>query len=270
MIAARIEQVKTDNRHIAQTYSNLKPEKALHEIIYNALDASATNISIRIKKDALGVISEINVTDNGVGIPGPDKDNPNDPFLNLGVSQKKPGQKNNFNRMYHGKTGEGRYKAFSLGRLIVWDTKTATESTRIKINIDTPYAPEITDNPEDLSVTTTTGTVCTVYMNGAKPYKFVPNLKEELERFFLTRIQDKDITITLEGENLSVDAHVESESIEETLPEPNADTNIKTIVWKTTTKNNNRIFYCDRDFNTLQEGGTGGAGGIGTIWIMDI
>lgn len=254
MIAARIEQVKTDNKHIAQTYANLKPEKALHEIIYNALDASATNISIRIKKDNLGVISEISVTDNGGGIPRPDKDSPNDPFLNLGVSQKKPGQKNNFNRMYHGKTGEGRYKAFSLGRLIVWDTKTATESTRIKINIDTPYAPEITDNPDDLEVITNMGTICTVYVNGAKPIKFIQNLKEDLERFFLTRIQDKDITIMLDGEKLSVEAHVESESVNETLPEPNADTNVKTIVWKTATQDNNRIFYCDRDFNTLQEG----------------
>lgn len=254
MTTIRTEEVKTHNKHIAQTYANLKPEKALHEVIYNALDASAIHIDIRIKKNNLGVISEISVTDNGIGIPKPNRDDDSDPFLHLGESQKKPGQKNNFNRMYHGKTGEGRYKAFSLGRLIVWDTKTATESTRIKINIDTPYAPEITDNPEDSSVTTATGTVCTIYVNGAKPYKFVSNLKADLERFFLTRIKDTNINMTLDGENLSVDAHVESESIKETLPEPNADTDVKTIVWKTTTADNNRIFYCDRDFNTLQEG----------------
>lgn len=254
MTEPRKAQVKTHNKHIDNTYSNLEPVNALEEIIFNSLDASASKVDIHIKMDDINVlIKEIKVIDNGKGFPKPDENNPLDPFLELGFSEKKFGQTNDFNRAIHGKNGEGRFKSLSLGNIVEWKTKTATESTIIKTTIEDPLNLEIIDNADIPEVTSPTGTVFTAYTNG-KDLKLpkIALLKESLERYFLTTLQDKRVFITLNGHRLSVDEHIEKQSTEN-LPSPNQDVQAKTIIWKKNSEDNNRIFWCDKDYNTLLE-----------------
>lgn len=90
---------------------------ALMELIWNALDADSTNISVFFEKDALGNITEIRIEDNGHAISYGDAERI---FSTLGGSVKKNKVSSPGNRLYHGKEGKGRYKALALGHLVLF------------------------------------------------------------------------------------------------------------------------------------------------------
>src|SRR3546814_14416983 len=82
------------------------------------LDADATRINVTTEFDALDSMSAITVADNGSGIEFSEIAAR---FQRLGDSWKrtarfsKAGQ-----RFLHGKDGQGRFKALSLGRVVQW------------------------------------------------------------------------------------------------------------------------------------------------------
>ena len=96
-----------------------KPVQALAELIWNCLDADATSVSVNFEYNALGAMSAIIVTDNGLGIPFAEAP---EAFRRLGGSWKRPGAvTKGEGRFLHGQDGRGRFKAFSLGRFAEWD-----------------------------------------------------------------------------------------------------------------------------------------------------
>lgn len=250
----RTANIRTNPKLINTNYSNSSPVGALEEIVYNSLDASASSIDINIYTNELKVIDKITVVDNGKGFYKPNENTEVDPFLTFGMSNKRIGQTNDFNRLVHGRNGQGRFKSFALGNIVEWKTKTDKDSTRVTINIDNPLKPEIEDDVDASDIKTKTGTIFTAYANG-KTVKIPPQqeLKEILERFFLTIIEDKRVSITLNGSSLDISDHIEATSDIKTLPNPNEDVQMKTIVWKTTTAENNRLFWCDSSWNTILE-----------------
>lgn len=106
-------QVKKD--HLSKVASG-SPETALSEIIWNSLDADATNVNLVFCEDAFGV-SEIIVSDDGGGIP---YEQAEALFISLGGSWKASKQRTVEGRFLHGESGEGRFKAFALGRVVEW------------------------------------------------------------------------------------------------------------------------------------------------------
>lgn len=105
---------------VAKNVARAEPIGALAELIWNGLDADATQIVVElVKKDLAGGISQIVVTDNGLGFP---YDKAQAYFSKLGGSWKRTRrQTHQYNRMVHGQEGKGRYKAFSLGEVVEWD-----------------------------------------------------------------------------------------------------------------------------------------------------
>lgn len=96
-----------------------KPVQALAELIWNGLDADATSVSVSFDHNALGAMSTVIVTDNGLGIPFVEAA---EGFRRLGGSWKRPGAvTKGEGRFLHGQDGRGRFKAFSLGRFAEWD-----------------------------------------------------------------------------------------------------------------------------------------------------
>ena len=92
--------------------TKVQPVAAVAELIWNALDADATDITVEFEYDKLGGMSKIVVADNGDGIPYPEAPSL---FRNLGGSWKKPGaHTKRLKRMLHGQEGRGRFKAFSI------------------------------------------------------------------------------------------------------------------------------------------------------------
>ena len=95
-----------------------QPVAALAELIWNALDAAATEVAVEFESDKLGGMSKIIVRDNGLGIAHNDAPKF---FGKLGGSWKKPGAKTKQrNRLLQGQEGRGRFKAFALGEVVDW------------------------------------------------------------------------------------------------------------------------------------------------------
>lgn len=257
--------IKTTDKHFDNTYTTLPVITALKEIIFNSLDADATKIDIFIKPNSLNTdIEEFVIKDNGIGIPFPDNTTQNDTFAFLGQSTKTIGQTNKFNRLMHGKKGEGRFKGFSLGDVLLWESKTKTSTHVIKLNIKDPQNLEV--EKKDLTELTEyeTGTIFRAFPNGRRLNfqipkgrkvdlnKIINGIKSSLEGSFLTILQDKRISLNLNNQKLSVSDYIKQQT-DNKLPEPNSDVTVKTIIWNKTSSDNNRLFWCDRDFNTLLE-----------------
>ncbi len=98
--------------------SKAQPIQAVAELIWNGLDADATEVAVDIQPDGLGGIAKIIVVDNGHGIPYSEAPSL---FSNLGGSWKRNGARTKTkNRMLHGQEGKGRFKAFALGSVVDW------------------------------------------------------------------------------------------------------------------------------------------------------
>ncbi|WP_179136292.1 ATP-binding protein [Paenibacillus sp. 32352] len=109
-------EVKLSNEHLNK-FSKTKPLKALAELIWNALDADATEVEVKFDKNGLGGIEHIYIVDNGDGI---NFGYINDRFGKLGGSHKINARFSPGGRRYHGKLGQGRYNGFALGKSVEW------------------------------------------------------------------------------------------------------------------------------------------------------
>src|SRR4051812_33776916 len=105
--------VKPD--HIEALSATKRPIASIAELVWNSLDADADKIAIRFDTNALGALDAIRVQDNGTGIP---YDQAEILFGSLGGSWKASKNRTKKGRSLHGKSGKGRFKAFSLGTLI--------------------------------------------------------------------------------------------------------------------------------------------------------
>lgn len=94
-----------------------KPVQALTELIWNALDADATDVAVSFKYNELDTLSEVVVCDNGRGIP---RARAPEFFGRLGGSWKRSGAQTDGGRFLHGQEGRGRFKAFAIGDKAEW------------------------------------------------------------------------------------------------------------------------------------------------------
>lgn len=109
------------------------PRAGLLELIWNALDADATEVHVDLDTSGLGGVLSLVVNDNGEGISA---DNAEIYFGALGGSWKKLGGTTTAGRTLHGRLGGGRFAAYGLGREVVWtsvsDATTGRKQTVIR------------------------------------------------------------------------------------------------------------------------------------------
>lgn len=99
--------------------SSAKPIPAIKEIIWNAFDSNSLIVKVLFHKYSnTNTIEKVTIQDQGEGIP---HHNVSSLFGSLGESWKKDAKKNG-ERSLHGQYGKGRFKAFSLGEIVVWST----------------------------------------------------------------------------------------------------------------------------------------------------
>ena len=119
-------QIQVQDDHLARIAQTRKPILALAELIWNALDADATCVDVTLVDNDLNALKAINVSDNGHGIPYSDAD---ELFSRLGGSWKRTRLHSiEKSRILHGKEGRGRFRAFSLGRVVDWDVRAPDSS----------------------------------------------------------------------------------------------------------------------------------------------
>lgn len=111
--------------------SSATPIRAIAELVWNGLDAGAGRVSVRLETNGLGGIEAIRVVDDGFGI---NHAHLQPLFGGLGDSWKR--QKSRLNgRALHGKTGQGRFKAFSLGHQVEWRTVFDSPEGRMRYQV---------------------------------------------------------------------------------------------------------------------------------------
>lgn len=115
MEIAKKFKVQVQKDHLTKVASG-KPKAGLSELIWNALDADATNIDINFFSSELGV-NKVIVSDDGDGIRYEDAESL---FVGLGGSWKSSGKTTKNGRFLHGQEGQGRFKAFTIGRVADW------------------------------------------------------------------------------------------------------------------------------------------------------
>jgi hypothetical protein len=118
-MATKTVEIQVQDDHLERIAQTKKPILALAELIWNSVDADASEVSVSISNDALGGIASVEVSDNGHSIPYADVE---DLFTKLGGSWKQKAKRTReAGRLLHGKEGKGRFRAFALGRVVDWD-----------------------------------------------------------------------------------------------------------------------------------------------------
>ena len=227
--------------------SRATPVQAISELVWNALDADATNVYISFEKE-LDSLSKIIVKDNGVGIPF---SKVSEYFSNLGGSWKKNKIYSSKNRFLHGKEGKGRFKAKSLGRICDWKTIYKSEEKYYQ------YTVSIIDNKvqiseENLINEKKTGTTVIISeLNKDYSKTFSDNFIQELtENFALYLKAYSDVSIFVENQKIQLEDAIKTQ---QTLCLPNiVDENIgefpaklEVIEWKGNSER--KIYLCDKN-----------------------
>ncbi len=97
----------------------------LTELIWNALDADATQVDLDVQENPLGGAEELTIVDNGFGMNMVQAERA---FGSVGDSWKRrPGAVTEvLKRPVHGREGRGRYAAFGVGNQVVWISRAAS------------------------------------------------------------------------------------------------------------------------------------------------
>ena len=115
-----IGELKVEQDHVEGLATIRNPVVGVEELIWNALDADASTVSVATGTNDLGGLSTITVSDDGFGICFDDCSRA---FGSLGGSQKKVVPTTPSGRANHGKLGKGRFKALGVGSSIVWQSR---------------------------------------------------------------------------------------------------------------------------------------------------
>ncbi|MCV7346428.1 ATP-binding protein [Mycolicibacterium rhodesiae] len=94
------------------------PATGLCELVWNAFDEDAHNVSVTVEYNSLDSIDQIVVADDGNGMT---LETAKREFAKVGDSWKiTPGTKSQGGRPVHGRHGRGRYSAFAIGGSVEW------------------------------------------------------------------------------------------------------------------------------------------------------
>jgi histidine kinase/DNA gyrase B/HSP90-like ATPase len=215
MTAPQVEHVSVAvQEDFVARQTRAKPIPALAELIWNGLDADATNINVEFAyHDLAGGMSKIVVHDDGDGFA---RDEAKALFGNLGGSWKRQSRftKRN-NRMIHGQEGRGRYKAFSLGRSVEWKVcHEGTEGNRsFEITLLDADLTDVSIGAEQPAPNRPTGVVVEIsdLRHDYKVFTSVQGLQELAEIFALYLINYSAVSIFIAGEKINPEKAIASQ-----------------------------------------------------------
>ncbi|GGL31108.1 ATP-binding protein [Planomonospora parontospora] len=116
--------------HLLRLARQKDPVGAVVEMIWNALDAEATLVTVDLEINELDGAESVSVTDDGHGMPNASC---GDYFGGLGGSWKMSAKVSpELKRGLHGRSGQGRLRAFALGEQVRWITVAEAADGRIE------------------------------------------------------------------------------------------------------------------------------------------
>ncbi|MFF0253314.1 ATP-binding protein [Micromonospora zamorensis] len=151
-------------------FQNKKPISAIAELVWNALDANATYVEVKLERTVTGAIDQIIVSDNGEGITPTQAQ---ESFREYGDTWKSSRtHTNGHQRILHGQNGEGRLFALALGDHLTWNSVSKVDGrsvrTRVTVSRNRPTVWNIDDPTE---TTDTPGTTVSIIVPQGKRHR---------------------------------------------------------------------------------------------------
>lgn len=200
-------KVEVQEDHL-ERLANGRPLQAISELIWNGLDADATQVDVIVDSNDFGMQSIV-VRDNGDGIPYEEAPHL---FANLGGSWKAQTPVSRGDRLLHGKDGKGRFKALALGRVADWTVTLKSGENKVQYTITL-----IRDNLVDVRVTEPIPVKSVrdgVEVKITELYRDYRSLKDEIaiqelsETFAIYLSDYTDVSISYQGKKLDPSASI--------------------------------------------------------------
>jgi phenylpyruvate tautomerase PptA (4-oxalocrotonate tautomerase family) len=242
--------VQVQEDHLASLVRS--PIEGLTELIWNALDADADNVTVVYERNAADGIDAVRVEDDGHGMTEEDIVAS---FDRLGGSWKLHADRSKTKaRSLHGKRGMGRYRSLGIGGVqTVWDTVADVEGQRLRSRIvirrESLRDAEVSGpEPTDLA----TGTTARVEgITDNPPGLLAAETHNRLTaRFALHLLKYPTVRIRVNGRELDAEQLVESVT---DVPLDLPDAELTIIEWKQKVGDNNYLYLCDREGVSLHE-----------------
>jgi hypothetical protein len=224
---------------------------AISELIWNSLDADATEINIDFAPNGLGGYQYISISDNGHGLT---YEKAQDVFSRLGGSEKKMKTLSPGGRAYHGKEGRGRYKSLALGDLVefssTYQAAGKTGHFTIDINRNQISRTEISDLTEKDGTSDKTGFRVTIHNVNAKnaSQALDDDSRAELEERFASYWIVHPFKVFFNGQEVSFRSIIKK-GIQQEVPYEAGNTKemfmVKVIEW--TIENKRKTYLCNKD-----------------------
>ncbi|SHV16190.1 ATP-binding protein [Mycobacteroides abscessus] len=242
--------MNTQADHVIGLARRDRPVPAVVELIWNSLDAEASNIIVDLERDEMGAVVGVRITDDGHGV---EPETVPSAFERLGGSWKKQARVSpNLKRLMNGRHGAGRFRAFALGHRVSWTTTAeATDGklgiTRISGNSSSPT--DFDCDPIDATSESTIGTVFeakdpTEYLNRLTAESAIPNMTAV---FAVYLTEHPEVTITFDGKQLdpqSVETKRHEVELTGFATKGEKEPLLRIIEW--TTNPTRAIHFCDQ------------------------
>lgn len=218
-------------KHLAST----TPVQSCAEYIWNALDASATDIQISFESNEIGGINSITICDNGIGIPFEILDNTFGLFLDSAKKNQRQSSKR-ISSETHGKDGIGRLTFFSFARNAEWQTVYEREGKKYRYTIRIGSSDLVSypaDVPEEIDIKTPTGTTVYFYnINSSVTNPEDPDFRLFLVCEFCWKLLLKsDLKISLNGNPITAQENISENVFLCPLMTMNPVSSVRLIRW---------------------------------------
>lgn len=235
---------------VKKTVNSTNPVRVISELIWNSLDADATNVFVLLKANGLDGIDEIVIRDDGTGISTKQAV---EAFQKIGGSWKAKQQVTGGKRVLHGKEGKGRLHFHSIAGFANWESVCEVEGKleAIKIEIRSLNLEKTTVTKIPL-IGDKTGT--TAILSGLTPVFDKldnPEITIQLAQTFAPYLtQYPSVAIHFNGTKLDPSVDID---LRRTIPEFEVNCDGKTVVvkrvdlvlWKNTNEER-KIYYGSR------------------------
>ncbi len=250
--------VEVQEDHLQTLARVKKPILAISELIWNGLDANANNIKVILNRNALGSIDSVTVTDDGHGIRNTEAESA---FGRLGGSWKRENRTTKGRtRLLHGKAGKGRFRAFFIGKRVVWKTRYRSDGETLTYEIigrsDRLVEFQIGDPESCKGKTTGTNVEITETQKEFTSLEYDKAIQELTEHFSLYMSLYPSVKIKYDGIFIDPSEAMDSK-VEYSLDEielsngKEVDAKLTIIEWKNETER--KLYLCDNDGFTYHD-----------------
>ena len=247
-------RVEVESDHLERLVKN--PLVGLVELLWNSVDADATEISADVDVNGLGGIDALVVRDNGTGIS---REQAEHYFSHLGGSWKKTSRTSDGGRTLHGQAGQGRWAAYGLGEVVRWISvadQVTGERAELRITGRRASLTEFeVSEPVPADPSAQTGTIVQVEQLSESALKLLErdDVLEKLTTTFALALEQHRIDLRWRGHRLDPSAaQSRRETQQLTVDGVEGSMDLVIIEWATPQKNRS-LHLCDAGGASLHE-----------------